>query len=65
MMSSGMSCGNTAAALADHFGILRGFSERNVRRWCSEQGLGAKDFCPDSRLECKVGKAIEEVGMVT
>ena len=57
-----MSCGDIAAALTDHFGLLRGFSERNVSRWCSEQGLGVKDFCPDRRLEGEVVKAIEEVG---
>ncbi|XP_030287100.1 uncharacterized protein LOC115590006 [Sparus aurata] len=60
--SSGMSCGDIAAALTDHFGLLRGFSERNVSRWCSEQGLGVKDFCPDRRLEGEVAKAIEETG---
>lgn len=58
---SGMACADIAAALTGHFGSLRGFSERNVRRWCTEQGLGAKDFCPDRQLESEVAKAIEEV----
>ncbi|XP_060759597.1 uncharacterized protein LOC132886813 [Neoarius graeffei] len=59
---SGMACADIAAALTGHFGSLRGFSERNVRRWCKEQGLGAKDFCPDRQLESEVAKAIEETG---
>ena len=49
-----MSCGDLAAALTDHFGVLRGFSMRTVQQWCSEQGL-----------ECEVAKAIEEVCVVT
>ncbi len=37
------------------------FSERNVRRWCAEQGL-VMDFCPDSQLEVEVANGIAEVG---
>lgn len=50
------------AALTDHFGLPRVFSERNVQPRCSEQGLVVKAFCPDGRLEGEVTKATEEVG---
>lgn len=47
---------STATTLASYEAFPR------VRRWCSEQGLGVKDFCPVRRLEGKVAKAIEAVG---
>ncbi len=57
----GLTCGDIAAALCTQFGTRRGFSERNVRRWCAEQGL-VMDFCPDSQLEVEVANGIAEVG---
>ena len=59
--NNGMSCGDIATALCTQFGTTRGFSERNVRRWCAEQGL-VRDFCPDSQLEVEVAEGILEVG---
>ncbi len=57
----GLTCGDIAAALCTQFGTRQGFSERNVRRWCAEQGL-VMDFCPDSQLEVEVANGIAEVG---
>ena len=57
----GMSCGDIAAALCTQFGTTQGFSERNVRRWCADQGL-VRDFCPDSQLEVEVAEGIHKVG---
>ncbi|CAL8270603.1 unnamed protein product [Arctogadus glacialis] len=59
--NNGMSCGDIATALCTQFGTTRGFSERNVRRWCAEQGL-VRDFCPDSQLEVEVAEGILETG---
>uniref|UniRef100_A0A1A8QU98 Si:ch211-227p7.1 n=2 Tax=Nothobranchius rachovii TaxID=451742 RepID=A0A1A8QU98_9TELE len=59
---TGMSCGDIAAALCHEFGTARrGFSERNVRRWCAEQGL-VEEFCPDNRLEIEIAQSISETG---
>ncbi|CAL8375253.1 unnamed protein product [Gadus morhua 'NCC'] len=60
--NNGMSCGDIATALCTQFGTTRGFSERNVRRWCAEQGL-VRDFCPDSQLEVEVAEGILETGL--
>lgn len=54
-----MSCGDIANALTAQFGPTVGFSERNVRRWCTERGLN--NICPDHRLELEVEKGIQEV----
>lgn len=56
---SGKSCCDIANELVSTFGNKRGFSERNVQQWCAEQGLTAKNFCPDSRLEYEVARGIE------
>ena len=53
------SCSDIAAALCTQFGTARGFSDRNVRRWCAEQGL-VREFCPDSQLEVAVAEGINE-----
>lgn len=58
-----MSCTDIATDLSSEFGGIRGFSPRNVRRWCLEQGL-LREFCPDSRLEAEVFQGISEVGSV-
>ena len=60
--TSGNSCSDIAGELVSTFGNQRGFSERNVQRWCAEHGLAARDFCPDSRLEYEAARGIAEVG---
>ena len=61
---NGMSCGDIAAALCAQFGTARGFSDRNVRRWCAQQGL-VRDYCSDSQLELAVAEGINEVGLLS
>ncbi len=61
--TNGMSCSEIAAALCTQFGMRRGFSERNVRRWCAERGL-VRDFCPDSQLAVEVAQGIAEVRLI-
>lgn len=58
---NGMSCGDIAAALGSQFGTIQGFSERSVRRWCAEQGLVRRNFCPDGQLEVEIAEGIAEV----
>lgn len=60
---NGMSCCEITAALWTQFGMRRGFSERNVRRWCAERGL-VRDFCPNSQLAVEVAQGIAEVRLV-
>ncbi|KAK0139801.1 hypothetical protein N1851_023290 [Merluccius polli] len=57
-----MTCSDIVNNLVAQFGSQRGFSERNVRRWCAEQGLVNKDLCPESHLEAVVAQGIVEVG---
>ncbi|XP_030607636.1 uncharacterized protein LOC115795729 isoform X2 [Archocentrus centrarchus] len=58
---NGKCCSEIASMLCTHFGTRRGFSERNVRRWCAEQGL-LTQFCSDSQLEVEVAEGIAETG---
>ena len=53
-----------AEKLQKTYGHLRGFSERNVRKYCADNDIRSGEFVSDDRLEFEVEKAVHEVGQL-
>jgi len=60
MAKQGLSSAEISARISHQSGGGRGFSARNVRRFCAENGLRLMGL-PDAHLELEVAKAITEV----
>ncbi|XP_026114053.1 uncharacterized protein LOC113092604 [Carassius auratus] len=61
MAKQGLSSTEISAQISQVNGGARGCSARNVRRFCSENGLSLMGL-PDAHLELEVAKAITETG---
>lgn len=64
MAKQGLSSSEISARISEVSGGGRGFSARNVRRFCAENGVNLMGL-PEEHLELEVAKAITEVRKLT
>ena len=60
MAKEGLSSAEISARISQESGGGRGFSERNVRKFCADHGCSLMGLS-DAHLELEVAKAITEV----